>query len=111
VATTIGATNALLMIYKLHVLVFYGMSTAAAYIQSGRYKKVLLIGADKMSSIVDYRSIYLYYFGDGAGAVCFEPNYEGLGLQDEYLRSDGVGRDFLKIDAGGSLNQSINQWK
>jgi 3-oxoacyl-[acyl-carrier-protein] synthase-3 len=47
----------------------------------------------------------LYYFGDGAGAVLFEPNYEGLGLQDEYLRSDGVGRDFLKIDAGGSLNQ------
>jgi 3-oxoacyl-[acyl-carrier-protein] synthase-3 len=64
------------------------MSTAAAYIQSGRYKS-LLIGADKMSSIVDYRPFYLYYFGDGAGAVLFEPNHEGLGLQDEYLRSDG----------------------
>jgi 3-oxoacyl-[acyl-carrier-protein] synthase-3 len=80
------------------------MSTAAAYIQSGRYKKVLLIGADKMSSIVDYtdRSTCII-FGDGAGAVLFEPNHEGLGLQDEYLRSDGVGRDFLKISAGGSL--------
>lgn len=106
VATEIGATNA--FAYDLQAACssfLYGMSTAAAYIQSGRYKKVLLIGADKMSSIVDYtdRSTCII-FGDGAGAVLFEPNYEGLGLQDEYLRSDGVGRDFLKIDAGGSLN-------
>ncbi len=57
-----------------------------------------------MSSIVDYTDrATCIIFGDGAGAVLFEPNYEGLGLQDEYLRSDGVGRDFLKIDAGGSL--------
>lgn len=106
VATQIGATNA--FAYDLQAACssfLYGMSTAAAYIQSGRYKKVLVIGADKMSSIVDYtdRSTCII-FGDGAGAVLFEPNYEGLGLQDEYLRSDGVGRDFLKIDAGGSLN-------
>ncbi|MFE3867584.1 beta-ketoacyl-ACP synthase III [Flavobacterium sp. LS2P90] len=106
VATQIGATNA--FAYDLQAACssfLFGMSTAAAYIQSGRYKKVLLIGADKMSSIVDYtdRSTCII-FGDGAGAVLFEPNYEGLGLQDEYLRSDGVGRDFLKIDAGGSLN-------
>jgi 3-oxoacyl-[acyl-carrier-protein] synthase-3 len=106
VATQIGATNA--FAYDLQAACssfLYGMSTAAAYIQSGRYKKVLLIGADKMSSIVDYtdRSTCII-FGDGAGAVLFEPNYEGLGLQDEYLRSDGIGRDFLKIDAGGSLN-------
>lgn len=105
VATEIGATNA--FAYDLQAACssfLYGMSTAAAYIQSGRYKKVLLIGADKMSSIVDYtdRSTCII-FGDGAGAVLFEPNYEGLGLQDEYLRSDGVGRDFLKISAGGSL--------
>lgn len=106
VATQIGATNA--FAYDLQAACssfLYGMSTAAAYIQSGRYKKVLLIGADKMSSIVDYtdRSTCII-FGDGAGAVLFEPNYEGLGLQDEYLRSDGIGRDFLKIDAGGSLH-------
>tara|TARA_R110000868_G_scaffold45757_2_gene151558 strand:+ start:266 stop:1264 length:999 start_codon:yes stop_codon:yes gene_type:complete len=106
VATAIGATNA--FAYDLQAACssfLYGMSTAAAYIQSGRYKKVLLIGADKMSSIVDYtdRSTCII-FGDGAGAVLFEPNHEGLGLQDEYLRSDGIGRDFLKIDAGGSLN-------
>ena len=105
VATEIGATNA--FAYDLQAAcssLLYGMSTAAAYIQSGRYKKVLLIGADKMSSIVDYtdRSTCII-FGDGAGAALFEPNYEGLGLIDEYLRSDGIGRDFLKIPAGGSL--------
>ncbi len=106
VATQIGATNA--FAYDLQAACssfLYGMSTAAAYIQSGRYKKVLLIGADKMSSIVDYTDrTTCIIFGDGAGAVLFEPNYEGLGLQDEYLRSDGIGRDFLKIDAGGSLH-------
>lgn len=106
VATKIGATNA--FAYDLQAACssfLYGMSTAAAFIQSGRYKKVLLIGADKMSSIVDYKDrSTCIIFGDGAGAVLFEPNFEGLGLQDEYLRSDGIGRDFLKIDAGGSLN-------
>ncbi|CAN1550766.1 FabH 3-oxoacyl-[acyl-carrier-protein] [Flavobacteriaceae bacterium] len=105
VATEIGATNA--FAYDLQAACssfLYGMSTAAAYVQSGRYKKVLLIGADKMSSIVDYTDrATCIIFGDGAGAVLFEPNYEGYGLQDEYLRSDGVGRDFLKIPAGGSL--------
>ena len=105
VATAIGATNA--FAYDLQAACssfLYGMSTAAAYIQSGRYKKVLLIGADKMSSIVDYKDrATCIIFGDGAGAVLFEPNYEGYGLQDEYLRSDAVGRDFLKIPAGGSL--------
>ncbi|MGZ9676990.1 beta-ketoacyl-ACP synthase III [Flavobacterium sp. GNP001] len=105
VATQIGATNA--FAYDLQAACssfLYGMSTAAAYIQSGRYKKILLIGADKMSSIVDYTDrATCIIFGDGAGAVLFEPNHDGLGLQDEYLRSDGVGRDFLKIDAGGSI--------
>lgn len=105
VATEIGATNA--FGYDLQAACssfLFGMSTAAAYIQSGRYKKVLLIGADKMSSIVDYTDrATCIIFGDGGGAVLFEPNFEGLGLQDEYLRSDGVGRDFLKITAGGSL--------
>jgi 3-oxoacyl-[acyl-carrier-protein] synthase-3 len=105
VATEIGATNA--FGYDLQAACssfLFGISTAAAYVQSGRYKKVLLIGADKMSSIVDYtdRSTCII-FGDGAGAALFEPNYEGLGVLDEYLRSDGLGRDFLKIPAGGSL--------
>lgn len=111
VATQIGAKNA--FAYDLQAACssfLYGMSTAAAYIESGRYKKVLLIGADKMSSIVDYTDrTTCIIFGDGAGAVLFEPNFEGLGLQDEYLRSDGVGRDFLKIDAGGSLHPTTIQ--
>lgn len=105
VATEIGATNA--FAYDLQAACsgfLFGMSTAAAYIESGRYKKVLLIGADKMSSIIDYTDrATCIIFGDGAGAVLFEPNFEGLGMQDEYLRSDGIGREFLKIDAGGSI--------
>ncbi len=105
VASEIGATNA--FAYDLQAACssfLYGMSTAASYIESGRYKKVLLIGADKMSSIIDYTDrTTCIIFGDGAGAVLFEPNNEGLGLQDEYLRSDGIGRQFLKIDAGGSI--------
>lgn len=105
VASQIGAVNA--FAYDLSAACssfLYGMSTAAAYIQSGRYKKVLLIGADKMSSIIDYTDrATCIIFGDGAGAVLFEPNQEGLGLQDEFLRSDGIGREYLKIDAGGSI--------
>jgi len=105
VASKIGATNA--FSYDLQAACssfLFGMSTAASYIESGRYKKVLLIGADKMSSIIDYTDrATCIIFGDGAGAVLFEPNNEGLGLQDEYLRSDGIGRDFLRIEAGGSI--------
>ncbi|MEG0693830.1 MAG: 3-oxoacyl-ACP synthase, partial [Oscillospiraceae bacterium] len=77
VATEIGATDA--FAYDLQAACssfLYGMSTAAAYVQSGRYKKVLLIGADKMSSIVDYTDrATCIIFGDGGGAVLFEPNY------------------------------------
>jgi len=105
VATEIGATNA--FAYDLQAACssfLYGMSTAAAYIASDRYKKVLLIGSDKMSSIIDYTDrATCIIFGDGAGAVLFEPNAEGLGLQDEILKSDGIGREFLKIEAGGSI--------
>jgi 3-oxoacyl-[acyl-carrier-protein] synthase-3 len=105
VASQIGAVNAFAFDLSAACSSFlYGMSTAAAYIQSGRYKKVLLIGADKMSSIIDYTDrATCIIFGDGAGAVLFEPNTEGLGLQDEFLRSDGIGREYLKIDAGGSI--------
>src|SRR5690606_976923 len=105
VATQIGAVNA--FAYDLQAACssfLYAMSTAAAYIESGRYKKVLVIGADKMSSIINYEDrATCIIFGDGAGAVLFEPNEEGLGLQDEFLRSSGTGRDFLKIEAGGSI--------
>ena len=105
VATEIGAVNA--FAYDLQAACssfLFGMSTAAAYIESGRYKKILVIGADKMSSIIDYTDrATCIIFGDGAGAALFEPNDEGLGLQDEFLRSDGIGREFLNIEAGGSL--------
>lgn len=105
VASEIGAVNA--FAYDLQAACssfLYGMSTASSYIESGRYKKILLIGADKMSSILDYTDrTTCIIFGDGAGAVLFEPNEEGLGLQDEFLRSDGIGRDYLKIEAGGSV--------
>ena len=104
-ASQIGATNAFAFDLTAACSSFlYGMSTAASYIESGRYKKVLLIGADKMSSIIDYTDrATCIIFGDGGGAVLFEPNEEGMGLQDEYLRSDGIGREYLKIDAGGSI--------
>ena len=105
VATQIGAINA--FGYDLQAACsgfLFGMSVASSYIESGRYKKIILIGADKMSSIVDYsdRNTCII-FGDGAAAVLFEPNEEGLGMQDEFLRSDGIGRQFLKIEAGGSV--------
>ncbi|MBK8599247.1 MAG: ketoacyl-ACP synthase III [Flavobacterium sp.] len=105
VATQIGAVNAFAFDIQAACSGFlYGMSSASAYIESGRYKKVLLIGADKMSSIIDYTDrATCIIFGDGAGAVLFEPNHEGLGFQDEFLKSDGVGREYLKIDAGGSI--------
>lgn len=105
VASEIGATNA--FAYDLLAACssfLFGMSTVASYIESGRYKKVLLIGADKMSSILDYTDrTTCIIFGDGAGAVLFEPNMEGLGLQDEYLRADGTGRQFLGMEGGGSI--------
>ena len=105
VATQIGATNAFAFDLQAACSSFlYGMSAASAYITSGKYKKVLLIGADKMSSIIDYTDrATCIIFGDGAGAVLFEPNTEGLRLQDEILKSDGIGREFLKIEAGGSI--------
>lgn len=103
-ATAIGAVNAFSFDLEAACSSFlFGMSTAAKYIESGRYKNVLLIGADKNSSMINYedRSTCII-FGDGAGAVLFEPNEDGLGLQDEYLRSNGAGREFLQVKSSGS---------
>ena len=96
VASKIGATNAFGFDINAACSGFlYGMSTASAFIESGRYKKIL--------------------FGDGAGAVLIEPNSEGLGVQDEYLRSDGNNRDLLRIEAGGSQTpitvEAVNEKK
>ena len=111
VATEIGATNAFAFDIQAACSGFlYGMSMASAYITSGKYKKILLIGADKMSSIIDYTDrATCIIFGDGAGAALFEPNSEGLGLQDEILKSDGIGRDFLKVEAGGSITPASEE--
>ncbi len=83
----------------------YSLSTASQFIETGKYKKVVIVGADMMSSIVDYEDrTTCVIFGDGAGAVMLEPNNEGLGVQDFILENDGAGREFLVQPAGGSLN-------
>jgi 3-oxoacyl-[acyl-carrier-protein] synthase-3 len=111
VASEIGAENAFGFDLQAACSGFlYGMSTAASMIAGGRYKKVLLLGADKMSSIVDYTDrTTCIIFGDGAGAVLFENNDSGYGWEDEYFRSDGSGRAFLNIKAGGSLFPTSEQ--
>ena len=88
----------------------YAVTTASKFIESGTYKKAIVVGADKMSSIVDYtQRTTCVLFGDGAGAVLLEPNSEGLGVQDTILRSDGSGREFLKLKAGGSLRPASHE--
>ena len=103
-ASQIGAVNAFAFDLDAACSSFlFGMSVASSYIETGRYKKVLLIGADKNSSMINYEDrATCIIFGDGAGAVLFEPNEEGYGVQDEYLRSDGSGRDYLLVKYGGS---------
>lgn len=82
----------------------YGLSTGARFIESGKYKKVLVIGADMMSSIVNYKDrTTCVIFGDGAGAVLLEPSANGFGLLDEIMQGDGQGRQYLLMKAGGSL--------
>ena len=83
----------------------FALATGSQFIETGKYKKVIVVGVDKMTSIVDYQDrTTCVIFGDGAGAVLLEPNTEGLGLQDFILHSDGSGREFLVQPAGGSLN-------
>ena len=88
----------------------YGISTGAQFIETGRYKKVIVVGVDKMSSILDYQDrTTCVIFGDGGGAVLLEPNEEGLGIQDFILRSDGAGRHFLVQPAGGSQHPASHE--
>ncbi|MFM7386916.1 MAG: beta-ketoacyl-ACP synthase III [Bacteroidota bacterium] len=83
----------------------YALSTGAQFIETGRYKKVVVVGVDKMTSILDYQDrTTCVIFGDGGGAVLLEPNEEGLGVQDFILRSDGAGRHYLVQPAGGSAS-------
>jgi len=82
----------------------YALSTGSAFIESGRYKKVVVVGVDKMSSIIDYSDrATCIIFGDGAGCVLLEPTTEDVGIKDTILRSDGNGRHYLHMKAGGSV--------
>ena len=82
----------------------FSLRTGVSFIESGAAKRVIVVGADKMSSIVDYEDrATCVIFGDGAGAVLLEPNSEGVGIIDTIMRSDGSGREYLHQKAGGSL--------
>ncbi len=82
----------------------FALSTGAAFIESARYKKVIVVGVDKMSAIVDYTDrATCIIFGDGCGAVLLEPTEESFGIMDSILRTDGEGRHYLNMKAGGSL--------
>lgn len=104
VATAVGAVNA--FSYDMGAACsgfLYGLMTGASFIESGRYKKVVVIGGDKMSSIIDYKDrTTCIIFGDGAGCVLLEPTTEDVGIIDSLLRSDGSGETFLHMKAGGS---------
>jgi len=110
-ADKIGASNA--WGYDLQAACsgfLYALTTGAQFIETGHHKKVLIVGGDKMSSIVDYtdRSTCIL-FGDGCGAVLLEPDTEGNGVIDSVLKSDGTGRHYLYQKAGGSLNPASHE--
>jgi len=110
-ADKVGATNA--WGYDLQAACsgfIFGLSTGASFIESGRHKKVLVVGGDKMSSIINYEDrTTCIIFGDGCGCALLEPNEEGLGIQDSILRTDGSGRDFLGMKAGGSVKPATHE--
>jgi 3-oxoacyl-[acyl-carrier-protein] synthase-3 len=82
----------------------FALTTGASFVEAGRYKKVIVVGVDKMSSIIDYTDrATCIIFGDGAGAVLLEPSEDEDGFQDSILKSDGSGCTYLHLKAGGSL--------
>ncbi|RZF58112.1 beta-ketoacyl-ACP synthase III [Sphingobacterium corticibacterium] len=88
----------------------FGLTTAAQFIESGKHKKVLVVGADKMSSVVNYEDRNTcILFGDGCGCVLLEPNDEHNGIIDAVLKTDGSGGPYLNIKGGGSLNPATHQ--
>ncbi|MFC2113937.1 beta-ketoacyl-ACP synthase III [Bacteroidota bacterium] len=104
ISDKVGITNA--FSYDLNAACsgfLYALVTASKFIESGSHKKIIVVGADKMSSIVDYTNRdTCVLFGDAGAAVLLEPNEEGYGIMDSILRSDGSGRDYLYQRAGGS---------
>jgi 3-oxoacyl-[acyl-carrier-protein] synthase-3 len=105
-ADKIGATNA--WGYDLQAACsgfLFGLTTGVQFIESGKHTKVLVVGADKMSSVVNYQDRHTcFLFGDGCGVVLLEPNTDGNGIQDAILKTDGSGGQYLNIKGGGSLN-------
>jgi len=88
----------------------FALTTGAQFIESGRYSKVIVVGGDKMSSIIDYQDRNTcVLFGDGAGAVLLEPNKEGEGIQDSILHVDGSGSQYLHQKAGGSVKPASHE--
>src|SRR5688572_23517331 len=110
VATAIGAINAFSFDMGAACSGFlFGLATGASYIQSGMYKKVIVIGGDKMSAIMDYTDrTTCIIFGDGAGCVLLEPTTEDVGVMDSILRSDGKGESYLHMKAGGSRHPATD---
>jgi 3-oxoacyl-[acyl-carrier-protein] synthase-3 len=104
IAHAVGAGNAFSFDLQAGCSGFlYGLSTGAQFIETGRCRKVVVVGADKMSSIIDYEDrTTCIIFGDGGGAVLLEPSCEGVGVRDAILRSDGAGAPYLHMKAGGS---------
>lgn len=88
----------------------FGLTTGTQFIESGQYKKVLVVGADKMSSVVNYEDRNTcILFGDGCGCVLLEPDTQGYGIIDSILKTDGSGSEFLNIKGGGSLNPASHE--
>ncbi|MDN5215447.1 beta-ketoacyl-ACP synthase III [Fulvivirgaceae bacterium BMA12] len=111
IANEVGAVNA--FSYDLQAACsgfLFALSTGAQFIETGKYQKVIVIGADKMSSIIDYEDrTTCIIFGDGGGAVLLEPNEDGYGVLDAILRSDGSGEPYLHMKAGGSRRPATHQ--
>lgn len=105
IAWKIGAENAWGYDFTAACCGFlYGLTTAASYIETGRHKKIIVVGADNMTAFVDYEDRNTcVLFGDGGAAVLVEPNYEGLGVIDSSFGSNGFGRQLMHQKAGGSL--------
>ena len=111
VATAVGATNAFSYDMSAACSGFlYALTTGASFIESGRYKKVIVIGGDKMSAILDYTDrTTCIIFGDGAGCVLLEPTTEDVGVMDSILKSDGTGEAYLHMKAGGSRKPASHE--
>lgn len=111
VATSVGAVNAFSFDIAAACSGFlYALSTGASFIESGKYKKIVVVGGDKMSAIMDYTDrTTCIIFGDGAGCVLLEPTTEDVGVMDSILKSDGAGESYLHMKAGGSRSPASHE--